>query len=470
MEQEKNMKREYEKTISNLKKQLKDNEVDRQILSSNLDKQQKLYLSLKESHKKKELEIDNIVGRTRTLTMEEEEQVQKDKMELLEAVDEQKAYIEQLEAENQKLMQSKIKSDDDMFMELKQLRTHRFARSMQLDAISNLAPSEYESHHSRGGSQSFSNYSNSGFAYFHTTNPSDAGNGLGLKAIRTQMNLFGQEEDVDETHMINYSIKEEETKTDLDIDSDGNDDKLNAPKEKKKVSFIDPKSVQKSEKEKAEKEREEKKRKMMEERQKVNAEIEFFLMTCIAVKQNLAEEYPDKPEVMTENAMKLFELAQKENMAMNKFNLWIELKLREKYDLPKLQGFKKFMEKHHIAEKFDKSKQKTKKLAKKTGQLISAKTEEFAGRIRGLSKGGYNSDNEDDKSKDIGGKDGEYKQQDTLTEAKETNEDGNNTKDVKIEIKDNDKDGKTDTKDAKTDTNKGDDNPPPNNNACCVIL
>lgn len=109
-----------------------------------------MYLTLKETHKKKELEIDSIVTRTRTLTAEEQEQEEKDKMELLEAVDEQKAYIEQLEAENQKLMANKVQRDDEMFMELKQLRTHRFARSMQLDGISNLAPSD-SAGHSRAG-------------------------------------------------------------------------------------------------------------------------------------------------------------------------------------------------------------------------------------------------------------------------------------------------------------------------------
>merc|ERR1711933_59758 len=279
-----------------------------------------------------------------TMTLEKEEKEQKVKMELLEAVDEQKAYIEQLEAENQKLMTSKIKDDDQMFLELKHLRTHRFARSMQMDAISNLAPSEYDGNHSRGPSVSMSNYSNSGFGYGvfnHHANESNAG--LQLKAIRTQINLLY--EDPEE---FNEEMEDEET---IEVKEE--------PVEVKKVSF---KVTSKDNKELQEKE--DKKRKKMEEMFKVNAEIEFFLLTCIAVKANLVEEYPDKPEVMTENAMELFEDAQKEHVVMSKFNLWIELKLRNKYDLPKLEGFNKFLDKYGIKDGLKKTKEKSKKLAK----------------------------------------------------------------------------------------------------------
>eukprot|EP01084_Bolivina_argentea_P068858 125344_1 len=53
MEMEKQMKREYEFTISNLKKELTDREIERNRLSNDLDKQQQLYISLKQNAKKK---------------------------------------------------------------------------------------------------------------------------------------------------------------------------------------------------------------------------------------------------------------------------------------------------------------------------------------------------------------------------------------------------------------------------------
>merc|ERR1712048_648485 len=79
-------------------------------------------------------------------------------------------------------------------------------------------------------------------------------------------------------------------------------------------------------------------------------ERDFFLLTCIAVKANLFEEYPDKPEVMNEDIMKLFVMAQKEGLEMRKFNLWIELQLRHKYDMPNLKGYKKFTKRYAIQE------------------------------------------------------------------------------------------------------------------------
>lgn len=317
-----------------------------------------------------------------------------------------------------------------------------------------------------------SNYSTSGMGIynFHATQQSTAD--IQFKAIRTQMNLFGaqfDEDDEDGTNMINYSIKEDEATTTIDIDAEQlpsvkeqNGSVLNTPKDdndKKKVSFVtkDKKDPEQLKKEKMEREKEERKRKKMEEMFKVNAEIEFFLLTCIAVKQNLVEEYPTKPEVMTENAQELFLMSQKEHVVMSKFNLWIELKLREKYDLPKLEGFRKFLDKHGIPEKSKKLQQKSKKLAKKTGQLISAKTEEFAGRIRSISKGGYGTDNEQD---------GDIKEQTQQETIQEGDEKGG---DIKIEIIK--VDGKTDKKDvAESKTANGDDNPPPNNEQCCIIL
>ena len=57
---------------------------------------------------------------------------------------------------------------------------------------------------------------------------------------------------------------------------------------------------------------------------------------------------------MTEDAMVLYKASMEEHVAMNKFNLWIEYKLREKYDLPKLEGFQKFLVQFHFKEKTEK--------------------------------------------------------------------------------------------------------------------
>merc|ERR1712083_396448 len=78
-------------------------------------------------------------------------------------------------------------------------------------------------------------------------------------------------------------------------------------------------------------------------------EMDFFLLTCIAVKANLFEEYPES-DVMSEDIMKMFVMAQKEGLEMRKFNLWIELQLRHKYDLGKLRGYKKFTKRYNLEE------------------------------------------------------------------------------------------------------------------------
>jgi len=379
MEKQRNAKRNYEETISDLRKQLNDTERDRQTLSSNLDQQQKMYLSLQESVKKKQMDLE---GRARALTAEEEQKDKQEKQELLDAMDEQKAYIQQLESENQQLMQSKIHDDDQMFMELKQIRTHRFVRSMKLDdALSGLEYPESAytgGGHSRAGSGSYSNASNSGMGYIHAFQPS--GVELNFKMIR-EMNMDVDDGDINEDAEVEYDthLSVEPTKSVADEPSTNEKDK-----EKKKVSF------QKQEKEKAVTDKEKLKRKRMEQMQKMNAEIEFFLMTCIAIKANLVEEYPMKPEVLMEDPMKLFEIAQKEHVEMRKFNLWIELKLREKYELPKLEGFKKFWEKYHIKDKLEVTKQSTMKFASDIGQ-----------RIRAFSKGGGQSDNESSEQKEV---------------------------------------------------------------------
>merc|ERR1712228_465103 len=345
LENEKNMKREYEKMIANLNKSLTENERDRRLLSQNLNKQQALYQSLKQNAKKKEAEIDDIVGRTRTLTVEQEEQ---EKKQLLEAVDEQKAYIQQLEAENQQLMNAKIKDDDLMFSELKQLKTHRFARSQLDGTFDGIAGIASLSEHQRGPSHSMSNYSTSGLNIFNHLNAP-----LYPQSVR-QINLSALDQE--------YSDEFEED----EMQQQQVYEATPSPKKSaKKVNF--------SEKDKDEN----KEKRKMEEMFKINAEIEFFLLTCIAVKANLVEEYQDKPEVMTEDAFKLYELVQKEHVSMNKFNIWIEMKLREKYDLPKLEGFQKFMEKYQIKDKVSAGITKTKKLAKETGDFISEKTQEM---------------------------------------------------------------------------------------------
>merc|ERR1719295_1171604 len=137
MERDKTQQREYEKLIASLRRQLKDGAAEREQLSANLDKQQKLFIALRESQKKKDAAAQEIVTRNRTLTEQEQVEEEAVKLELLEAVDEQKAYIAQLESENQRLMASKLWDDDHMFAELKQFR-HRIARSMQMDALSDV--------------------------------------------------------------------------------------------------------------------------------------------------------------------------------------------------------------------------------------------------------------------------------------------------------------------------------------------
>eukprot|EP01084_Bolivina_argentea_P080435 145700_1 len=415
MDEEKNMKREYEKEIANLRKSLRDTQQERQQLSSNLDKQQKIYLNLQKKQNKKLEALTETAGRTRTLTLEEKEQEEKDKIELLEAVDEQKAYIEQLEIENERLNATKIKDDDEMFYQLQQLRTHRFAPSINFDASNmgseaGLFGGGGQPQHSRGasGSMSITADYNANFALGSNSDFYGAGQ---LKAVRTQVNLFNinldedfdEDLDDDETKLINYSIKDDEltqTKTtDVTIQIDAapmseantmeiHDTPITPPaKQQKKVSF-QPKND--------EKEKEKLKRRKMEEISKVNAEIEFFLLTCIAVKTNLYEEYPNKAEVVTEDAMKLFQDAQKEHIVMAKFSLWIELKLRSKYDLPKIRGFQKFLDKHGVKKQVDKTKKVLKRagtLAKETGKKLGADGNEIVARLRAHSKG-YGSDNE----------------------------------------------------------------------------
>ena len=251
------VKRNYEKTISNLKKKLKDSEVERRILSQNLDKQQNLYRAQQQHIKKKEMEIDDFVGRTRAMTMEEQQQQEQAQNQLLEEIDEQKQYIEQLETENRRLLSTKLKEDDLMFNDLEEYK-HRFARSMQM-SMSDMD----DLGHSRMGSDSL------------MSNPY-------FSAITSRRAMMMDEDFVDQQPPPldeDYAI------------SDGDDEEemtTPQPETAKKVKF---------DKAKEEEQRSAMRKQKQKAELRLNAEIEFFLLTAIAVKNNLVEEYPEKTEV-----------------------------------------------------------------------------------------------------------------------------------------------------------------------------
>ena len=50
---------------------------------------------------------------------------------------------------------------------------------------------------------------------------------------------------------------------------------------------------------------------------------------------NLIEEFPKKAEMMEENPIDLYKIAQQEAVPMNKFGIWVDARIREKYNLPK---------------------------------------------------------------------------------------------------------------------------------------
>ncbi|ETO25174.1 hypothetical protein RFI_11969 [Reticulomyxa filosa] len=81
-----------------------------------------------------------------------------------------------------------------------------------------------------------------------------------------------------------------------------------------------------------------------EELTKAAAELEFFYLTCIAVKANLSEEFPEKEEQiqLNESPVELYKIAQAQAIEMCKFDIWIESRIREKYSLPQLQRSRKF--------------------------------------------------------------------------------------------------------------------------------
>jgi len=331
-----------------LRKQLKDSEERRRILDESLERQRNLYVQLEENTKRKAMEIDDFAARTRAMTLEEQQQTIEQQQNLLEAIDEQKQYIEHLEIENQRLLSTKLKEDDIMFQDLAQYK-HRFARSVQLnlnsDAVSDLAESDYA--HSRMASESL--MSNPFFSAITSKRM------IMMDGMEEVYEPSGHPDLTDIGHSTEISEHNlEDEMTTMTTTQSG----------EKKVKFDKNKEA-----------KDKKDRKKQEVETRLNAEIEFFLLTAIAVKNNLVEEYPEKTEVMTEDAMHLYRESLKEHVAMNKFHLWIEYKLREKYDLPKLKGFEKFLN------RFD-FKEKTEKL----GAAVKRSADTLSARIRSVSR------------------------------------------------------------------------------------
>ncbi|ETO35020.1 hypothetical protein RFI_02055, partial [Reticulomyxa filosa] len=81
-----------------------------------------------------------------------------------------------------------------------------------------------------------------------------------------------------------------------------------------------------------------------EELAKAAAELEFFYLTCIAVKANLCEEFPEIEEQiqLNESPVELYKIAQAQAIEMSKFSIWIETRIRQKYGLPELKRSRKF--------------------------------------------------------------------------------------------------------------------------------
>eukprot|EP01084_Bolivina_argentea_P264707 448502_1 len=126
------------------------------------------------------------------------------------------------------------------------------------------------------------------------------------------------------------------------------------------------------------------------ERNKVSAEVEFFMLCAIALRSNLVEEHPARPEILNEDITSLFGKAQNENIEMSKFNLWIEHQLRTKYNLPKNKSWNKFNEKQNIQQKMKNRTSKkqpiTKNKIKKQSQSIQSVGNRFTSRIRNYAK------------------------------------------------------------------------------------
>ena len=103
LEEQSNRLKEAELAVAALRKQLSSSERERETLSFHLDEQQKLMASLSETARKREQELA-------------------DRLELLETVELQKAYILRLQTEKEDLVALKQKDDQQMMMELEMLR------------------------------------------------------------------------------------------------------------------------------------------------------------------------------------------------------------------------------------------------------------------------------------------------------------------------------------------------------------
>eukprot|EP01084_Bolivina_argentea_P079050 143450_1 len=115
LEEEKQKQIELTNIIKELRIDLTSKNSAFEQLSNNLNKQQKAYLSLATDLKKHSIEVEQSLGTN---------------VELTHTVDEQQAYIQQLKIENERLLVEKEKDDNQMFMELEQLRNTKFARSV----------------------------------------------------------------------------------------------------------------------------------------------------------------------------------------------------------------------------------------------------------------------------------------------------------------------------------------------------
>ena len=388
----------YQDIITHLNEQIEELMADKMALSDELEKEQNDMRKFKQEAKRREAEI--LKANEHSIEMQE-------------AMHVQKAYIEKLQDENERLIADKHNDDNAMFSELQQLKNTKFARSVrnlhsmlprqttqnifksidlenelwrksaltdhtidedgyfdlnQLDI--GVEPERVSLYFSGASTRNNSTFSNVGTATTLSVLPSQESIDLIIEHKNKQRSgivpLY--EHDVCQFVDVNgYSITtintdasmktEEETKSEeMETPVPNMDDKVNSAKSYKSVNLKVPNQTLHKIKES-----------MDQEAKLADMEMDFFLLTCIAVKANLFEEYPES-NVMSEDIMKMFVMAQKEGLEMRKFNLWIELQLRHKYDLGKLRGFKKFAKRYNIVEEaVDAIKEKAKhfkKLAK----------------------------------------------------------------------------------------------------------
>ena len=242
--------------------------------------------------------------------------------------------------------------------------------------------------------------------------------------------------DQDDTVILNDEQKEKAFKVSV-VDEDGKttatsekenkeekekEEKEKEEKEKEKKDKEKEKEMEEKEKQQLEKERERKKRLASQikeqELQKARAEMEFFFLTCMAVKMNLKEAYPDSTQIrrkknindgndndnengglleeveefdlVAENPWDLFKIAQEQKVPMNKFALWTETYLREKYGLGKFRFGKTNIKLPNIGleEKFKAAKvvasvqgRKGKEKAQQFGTTVGEKTSQAAQKV-----------------------------------------------------------------------------------------